>query len=157
MPEIERKFLLTALPPEELVSAVHVIAQGYIIAEEWELRARRMNGRCLLTVKGDGTISREEWETDVPEWVFVTLWPKTEGRRIEKRRHSVPDAGLTMEVDEYQGALQGLIIMEREFPTLAASEQWILPAWAANAKEVTHDKRYRNKALAVRGLPTETE
>ena len=116
--EIERKFLLTASPEAALLGVGVAIAQGYL---ENGLRLRRKGERCFLTLKGEGTIAREEWETEIPRWVLEQLWPATAGRRLEKTRYLVRHGAWTLEVDEYHGPLCGLWTLECEFPDEAAA------------------------------------
>ena len=152
--EIERKFRLANAPDFSWLRArQEEVLQGYILAETGELRIRRKGARNYLTVKGDGTISREEWETEVPAWVFAQLWPATEGRHIRKTRYTIRSREYTIEVDVYLDHLEGLVTMECEFPGEVAARRFRLPSWAAGAIEVTEDKAYKNKALATRGMP----
>ena len=68
-----------------------------------------------------------------------------------KTRYLVPlDGGLTAEVDDYEGALDGLLTAEVEFPDEAAAHAFDAPAWLG--EDVTGDKRYANRALAVDGI-----
>jgi CYTH domain-containing protein len=46
--------------------------------------------------------------------VFETLWPLTEGRRIEKTRYELPHGDVTIELDEFGGDLEGLLLAEAE-------------------------------------------
>lgn len=151
--EIERKFVITHLPPSNLREGRGAeILQGYVITNPGELRLRRKSDRHFMTVKGDGNLSRDEWEQEVPEWVFKTLWPKTQGRRIEKTRYSIPYRQWTLEVDEYHGVLAGLLTLEVEFLSEKEAAEFRLPIWT-DGQDVTADKRYKNKALAVNGRP----
>ncbi len=134
--------------------AAFPVEQGYLFTELGELRVRRKKDRYFLTVKGDGAMVRDEWETEIPSWVFDTIWPRTFGRRIEKTRYVFNENGQTLEVDEYHGHLQGLITMEAEFPDKQTSDSWELPSWADSATEVTHDGRFKNKILATNGVPS---
>ncbi len=148
--EVEKKFLIsdpTHLPLPENGTAV---AQGYFDVPEGEMRVRQKGSKYFLTVKGAGTLSREEYETEIPEWVFRQLWPATTGRRIEKTRYAIPYEGLTIEIDVYSGSHQGLVVLEVEFPDEMAAEGFELPTWAASvgAVDVTKDPRYKNRALA---------
>lgn len=152
MPEIEKKFRLRAMPGKLLSPSTH-ISQGYVFTEGGELRVRKKGDGFFITVKGEGTLSREEWETQIPAWVFETIWPKTEGRRVEKIRNSIAYNGLTLEVDEYFGKLQGLITLEVEFPDIEAASRFSPPEWVAVTADVTADPAYKNKSLAVFGLP----
>ena len=151
--EIERKFRLGTLPARQILGSGIRVDQGYLLIGEGELRVRRKGDRCYLTVKAEGGLERDEWDTPMPAWAFILLWPQTEGRRIEKTRYAVPHDALTLEVDEYHGHLDGLFTMECEFPDRLVAERFVIPEWASGAYEVTDDPAYKNKALAVHGLP----
>jgi adenylate cyclase len=148
--EIERKFLLRHAPARAPLGAGVSIAQGYL---PFGVRLRRKGERCYLTVKGEGTIARDEWEVETPRWVFDHLWPATAGRRLEKTRYAVPHGELTLEIDEYHGPLAGLWTLECEFVDEQRAGTLRLPDWAAFAEEVTEDRRYHNSSLAEHGLP----
>jgi len=152
--EIEKKFKLAALPPATILGEGVAIKQGYLFTTEGEGRVRQKGNAYFLTVKGEGDLARSEWETSIPEWVFETLWRRTEGARVEKTRCSIDYEGLILEVDEYFGHLAGLVTLECEFESEEAANGFILPEWATSAEDVTSDKRYKNKALAVKGLPS---
>lgn len=152
MAEIEVKYKLHALPQIQFDSCT-AVKQGYLITEDGELRLRQKGERYFMTVKGDGTLSREEWEVEIPEWVFATLWSKTSGQQVVKTRYTLDYQGLTLEIDEYSGALLGLYTLECEFESTEAAEAFKLPAWAEGAENVTANKAYKNKVLAVKGLP----
>jgi adenylate cyclase len=152
--EIERKFVL-AEPPAGLGEVPgDRIEQGYLaIADDGvEIRVRRRAGRASLTVKsGPGQVRTEE-EIAIDDRRFESLWPLTDSRRVTKTRHEVPlEAGLTAELDVYDGAHDGLVTAEIEFESVAASERFSPPAWLG--REVTGDARYANQTLAVHGPP----
>jgi CYTH domain-containing protein len=147
--EIERKFLVEADPPHGDRPAVH-IRQGYVaIAEDaGEVRVRDRDGACTLTVKQGAGLVRDEHDIAITPELFAALWPASEGRRVEKRRHLVPHDGLTIELDVFEGDLAGLRIAEVEFPSVAAAEAFVPPPWFG--PEVTGDARYLNQTLALR-------
>ncbi len=148
--EIERKFLLDVLPNHISTYQCFHIEQGYISValDGTEVRVRRKDTQCFLTVKkGNGGV-REETEIEISASQFVALWPLTEGRRIEKNRYSFA-AGI--EVDVYQGTLAPLIVAEIEFDSLEGSKTYKVPPWFG--KEVTDDNAYKNRTLALYGLP----
>jgi CYTH domain-containing protein len=150
--EIERKWLLDALPPGE--HPARRIEQGYLAvdADGAEVRVRRADDTTTLTVKSAPGLVRVEEEIPIDQRRFDALWPLTEGRRIVKTRHLVAlEDGLTAEVDEYGDALGGLLTAEVEFPSLEASEAFTAPDWLG--REVTGDQRYANRTLALRGAP----
>jgi CYTH domain-containing protein len=95
---------------------------------------------------------RTEEELTIDARRFASLWPLTEGRRITKTRHRVDvGGGLTAEVDVYDGALDGLLTAEVEFPDEAAAHAFAAPAWMG--EDVTGDKGYANQRLATDGRP----
>ena len=152
MTEIERKWLLEALPPGE--HPARRIEQGYLAVDDdgAEVRVRRVDDATTLTVKSAPGLERVEEEIPIDQRRFDALWPLTEGRRIVKTRHLVAlDDGLTAEVDEYDDALAGLLTAEVEFPSVEASEAFAAPDWLG--REVTGDERYANRTLALRGAP----
>ncbi len=153
MQEIERKFLVRDLP--DLSSAKRtVVRQGYIThpTDAVELRLRQKNDDFVMTFKsGEGTV-RTEREAAISQAQFDTFWPETDGRRVEKIRWSavLPD-GATFELDVFEGALAGLTLVEVEFDTIEAADAFQPPAWFG--ADVTDDKRFKNKNMAVSGPP----
>ena len=150
--EIERKFLVDALP-EDLPPGERV-EQGYLAVapDGVEVRIRRRDGDCTLTVKSGPAHVRVEEELEIDERRFESLWALTEGRRVMKTRHVVPlGEELRAELDVYEGAHAGLRTAEVEFVSEAASERFTPPAWLGT--EVTGDPRYANQSLALHGPP----
>jgi CYTH domain-containing protein len=151
--EIERKFLLERIPDGLDLGSGTLIEQGYLFTEPAELRLRRRGEQFRLTVKTSGTEAREEWESEIPEWVWQALWTHTEGKRVTKTRYVIERDGHALELDVYHGDLERLIILECEFESLEAAQAFGLPREFADAVDVTEDKHYKNKTLAVRGRP----
>jgi CYTH domain-containing protein len=153
--EIERKFLVAELPDDLGRHPAESIEQGYIAIEgPVEVRLRRRAGRALLTVKAGAGRVRVEEEFEIDERRFGSLWPLSDGRRVAKTRHLIPgDGGLTIELDVYTGDLEGLVVVEVEFESEAESDDFDPPDWFG--PEVTDDRRYANRALAVDGVPAE--
>jgi CYTH domain-containing protein len=152
--EIERKFLVTALPDDLDRHPARPVRQGYLAVEPGgsEVRVRQIGEATVLTVKrGQGRTRIEEEVAIAPE-AFERLWPLTEGRRVEKVRHVLPvgDA-LVLELDVYDGDLAGLVVAEVEFATEADADAWTPPPWLG--AEVTQDERYKNHRLAMDGAP----
>ena len=121
--EIERKFLVERLPQDLDVHPYGEIEQGYLaITDDVEVRVRRYGDDAFLTVKSSGGESRVEEEIEIDPHRFASLWPLTEGRRIEKRRYRIPAGdGLTLELDVYHGRLEGLLTAEVEFASVSAA------------------------------------
>lgn len=117
-----------------------------------KVRVRQIDGEeHFLTVKGEGSLARLEWEISVPLQVARFLFSRAEKRLIYKYRTEVPYEGRKLEFDVFNHTLTGLIILECEFPS-ADDINLDLPAWVGPAIEITADKRYSNKNLALYGL-----
>src|SRR5262245_16986754 len=125
------------------------IRQGYLAVDgEVEVRVRAAGGLCVLTVKGGSGLRRTEVELPLSSDQLEELWPLTEGRRVGKVRHRVPlSGGLTAEVDVFAGHLEGLRVVEVEFPDDEALDAFEPPDWFGD--DVTDDGRYSNARLAV--------
>jgi adenylate cyclase len=149
--EVERKFLVPEAPDLSGADAEEIV-QGYLaIGADGEVRLRRRGEALVLTAKRGSGLSREEAEVEVEPEQFERLWPLTEGRRLHKRRHVVPHGDLRIEVDVYEGELEGLMVGEVEFPSEEAARAFEPPGWLGD--EVTGDERYLNETLATRGAP----
>ncbi len=149
--ETERKWVLDA-PPDGLEEREHErVEQGYVALDERaEVRVRRKGSKHTLTIKSEPGLTRVEEELALDADRFASLWALTEGRRVVKTRHLVPlGDDLTAEVDVYEGDLGGLVTVEVEFPSEAASAAFAAPEWLG--REVTGDPRYANRTLAVSG------
>lgn len=152
--EIERKYVLAA-PPAGLDEHPHGrIEQGYVALDPdgTEVRVRRKGDTRTLTIKSGPALVRTEQEWAIEADRFDALWPLSEGRRVVKTRYDVPlTDGLTAEVDVYEDDLAGLVTAEVEFASEPASDAFVKPDWLGT--EVTGDKRYANRTLAVEGPP----
>ena len=154
MTEIERKWVLDAPPRWPADHPQRHVEQGYVALDEAgaEVRVRRADEELTLTIKSAPGLVRVEEELALSEAQFESLWALTEGRRVVKTRHLIAlEAGLTAEVDVYEDALSGLVTAEVEFGSEEASAAFDAPDWLG--REVTGDKRYANRALAVAGAP----
>lgn len=56
-----------------------------------------------------------------------------------------------MELDLFEGALAPLMLVEVEFPTMEAAEAFSAPDWFGD--DVTEEKRFKNKAMAIQLPP----
>ncbi|HEX8359543.1 MAG TPA: CHAD domain-containing protein [Longimicrobium sp.] len=149
--EIERKFLLSAMPRLSGVEAeIRQIEQGYLPGERLAERVRKVRTpagtRWYRTVKLGSGVSRIEVEEETTERIFRTLWSLTKGRRVRKRRYRVPHGDLVWEIDRFRG--QRLVLAEVELP--AEDTPVEIPEWLAAVlvREVTGDPAYVNLNLA---------
>src|SRR4051794_37049294 len=108
--EVERKFLVSRHLDVDRAN-VDEIEQGYLaIGSEGEVRVRRKGEKLLLPAKRGSGLSRQEAEVEIDRASFDELWSLTEGRRLVKRRHVIPQDDLKIELDVYGGDLEGLIV-----------------------------------------------
>jgi CYTH domain-containing protein len=154
MTEIERKWVPEAPPRWPADHVARRVEQGYVALDDAgaEVRVRRAGDELTLTVKSAPGLVRVEEELPLSVTQFESLWALTAGRRVVKTRHLVPlEGGLTAEVDVYEGDLGGLVTAEVEFASEEESAAFAPPAWLG--REVTGDRRYANRSLAVEGAP----
>lgn len=150
--EIERKFVLSGVPDVVDGHEPTPISQGYLAGEgDVEVRIRAREGDRLLTIKGGHGLVRTEVTVPLTTDQFDALWPLTEHRRVSKRRWTLRIDDREVEVDVFDGPLDGLRLAEVEFDTTEDSATFVPPAWFG--REVTDDDRYRNAALARHGIP----
>lgn len=149
--EIERKFLVNEInfPLDQFPSAE--IIQGYISEPEDEvtIRLRKINDKYFRTLKKRGLESRLESEVEISEKEFNADWDKTERKRIRKTRYKIPYETYTIELDIFHEHLEGLIIAEVEFDTIADCKLFIPPSWFG--QEVTNKKEFSNSYLSFYG------
>ncbi len=158
--EIERKFRLGGVPPTMRFARRVPIRQGYLALDgDTEVRLRITPKGAVMTIKSGRGGVRVEEEIPLQTRQAEALWELTEGRRVQKSRRRVRLAGpaegpeLTAEVDEYSGALDGLVVVEVEFPDEETARGFEPPAWFG--RELTDDWRYANRSLASDGMPEE--
>lgn len=103
--EIERKYLLRALPSGVDRYRSQEIDQGYIPGFQVRERVRRIKEGEIVsytrTVKLGTGIEKFEFEEPATEAFFTAVWPLTLGHRVRKRRYRVPGEGGEWEVDEF--------------------------------------------------------
>lgn len=148
--EIERKYLLRALPDRAREVAPIEIDQGYLPGEQLHERLRRMRHggterwyRCVKLGKG---ISRIEIEEETSREIYVKLWPLTKGRRVRKRRYEITEGEHVFQIDEFVD--RELFLCEVELRS--EHERVELPDWLAPlvVREVTSEAAYVNLNLA---------
>lgn len=143
--EIERKFLLASNRWRSLVQRSVHIEDGLVASsDDRKTRVRIIGDRATLAVK-TGRIAgvREEFEYDIPMTDACRLMACCGSNVTVKIRHYVQHAGLTWEIDEYDGLLKGVLLAEVE---LSAVDQPIdLPDWIG--REVTSQASYRKTNL----------
>lgn len=140
--EIERKFLLAHEGWKSSIARSARIRDGLVaIFKGRKARVRIIDGHATIALKGrHGGLGRSEFEYAIPtsdaEEILRTM---CDDRVLQKVRHYVPHAGLTWEIDVYEGILKGVEIAEVE---LDREDRVLeLPNWVG--KEITGDSEYR--------------
>lgn len=143
--EIERKYLIDTLPFSLADYKSNKIKQAYISTSP-VIRIRQLNDTYILTVKGKGTMIREEFELPISEDQFQELSRKTEGYIIEKTRYYIPYDDHVIELDLFDGHHKGLILAEVEFKNPDAANHFNPPIWFGT--DVTELPTYHNSHLS---------
>jgi adenylate cyclase len=148
MVEIERKFLGTSDAFKQESFAQNRIKQGYLSSvPERTVRVRVKGNKGFLTIKGlsnESGMSRFEWEKEIPIDEAEKLLLLCEAGVIDKTRFEVKTGSHIIEIDEFYGENQGLIMAEIELKS--ETESFEKPIWLG--EEVTNDKRYYNAYLS---------
>src|SRR4051812_10818015 len=144
--EVERKFLVTHDGWRSAATGSRHLRDGLVGPyHSSKVRVRRDEERAWLTVKRPrGGLGRLEFEYEIPLGdADEMLRSVCEGPQVEKIRYYVPFAGLTWEVDVYQGDLAGIVLAEVELER--EDQPFSKPDWAG--LEITGDPRFRKTAL----------
>lgn len=153
--EIERKYLVKMLPEDLSQYKLKKIEQGYLCHNP-TIRIRKSNEDYILTYKsrldlessGENSPSvNHEVELPLSEEAYQNLKNKTEGNMVYKTRYLIPlNDHITAELDVFEGLLQGLVLIEVEFPDLESSFDFCPPAWFG--KDLSSDRRFSNYHLS---------
>jgi adenylate cyclase len=145
--EIERKFLVNTAKWRGPNDGVRY-RQGYLsTVKERTVRVRTAGDKGFLTVKGVNVGAvRAEYEYEIPLADANQMLDRLcERPLIEKTRYRIPHQGKVWEVDEFEGANQGLTTAEVELKN--ENEPVAIPDWVE--REVTGDPRYYNANLVA--------
>lgn len=152
MIEIERKFLpsnafnLTEI--QRMAQKSFDIKQGYICNDaNRTVRVRTKGHKGYLTIKGignEGNVSRFEWEKEIEISEAEALLKLCLANAIVKTRYEVLVNEHIFEIDVFDNANKGLIIIELELSS--ENESYPKPFWLG--EEVTSNHRYFNSYLS---------
>jgi adenylate cyclase len=148
MIEIERKFLVNSNDFKTEAYTQNRIAQGYLSSVSGRtVRVRIKGNKGFLTIKGasnESGLSRFEWEKEIPLDDASALLKLCEEGIIDKTRFEVKKGNHVIEIDQFHGENEGLVMAEIELNS--ETESFEKPNWLG--KEVTNDKRYYNSYLS---------
>lgn len=153
--EIEKKFLIKDMPQNLDNYQKEEIEQAYLSLRDPVLRIRKSNDNYLITYKSrfglasdesQVALTSKEVELPISKEAYYHLLPKTDYNVIYKTRYLIPLASdLAAELDIFHEKLDGLIIVEVEFPDELCAINFIPPFWFG--RDVTFDDRYKNNYL----------
>ena len=146
MKEIEYKYLVDQSKWDELIKPEpQTIIQGFLSrSKELVVRVRVKGEKGYLTIKGKSEgIARTEFEYLIPVDEAKAMLAEFADKQIIKKRYEINVDGKTWEVDEFEGALEGLILAELEVES--EDENFTLPDWVT--KDVSTDPNYFNAVL----------
>jgi len=157
--ERERRWLCREVPRASIRQTLSV---EDLYVEGTRLRLREMRptdgGSALLRLSRKADMDeRTRLITSIylPEAEFAVLAAALQGLRISKIRHRLhAPAGVLLSVDEFQGALSGLVLAEAEFQTAEQLATFPDPDFAL--REVTDEPEYTGVWLATHGMPKES-
>lgn len=148
--EIERKYLLRALPAGIAESPSAEYDQGYLPGTEIHERIRRVRtergARYYRTIKLGTGMDRFEFEDETDAPFFDATWPLTVGRRVHKRRYRLEAPGGVWEVDEFLD--RDLVLAELELSNVDQRIDMPDVITAVLDRDVTDDEAYANYRLA---------
>lgn len=144
--ELELAWLVKRLPKDLDKCKSGEIKQAYLENEDpivKDVRIREKDGVFTQTVKKFIKSSQETGYTseetkDLSKKEFINLWDKAK-KKIRKIRYFYPLLNsFTAEIDIYKDNLEGLTVVEVEFPSIEAYKRFKRPNWFG--KEVTDSK-----------------
>ena len=143
--EIERKFLVDHTRWTPTNEGTKII-QAYLgLYPSPTVRIRIAGEQGFLTIKGrSDTISRPEFEYEVPLNEAREMLNLAISYPVEKTRYEVMHEGFLWEVDVFSGKNSGLIIAEIELES--EDQEFQSPEWLLD--EVSSDGRYYNSYLS---------
>ena len=150
-PEVERKFLLTAIPPGATFHAD--ITDHYV--PNTTLRLRRMQTEHEVAFKFAQKLRPHPHDTRVilhtnfylSEAEYVFLASTLPSHQLAKRRFRLYGGTTPMAIDQFQGPLEGLVIAEVDFGPNGDPSSFTMPSFAL--AEVTDDERFTGARLAL--------
>ena len=144
--ETERKFLVKGEFRHLAVKEYDIIQAYMTIDDIKSIRLRIRGDKAFITIKsriGGITVSRNEWEYEIPVPDAVELMKLCLPGRIVKTRYLVPSGKHTFEVDVFHDKNEGLVIAEIELSS--GDEHFEKPDWLG--EEVTGNAAYYNANL----------
>lgn len=151
--EVERRWLLAGLPDDLDLRTFTSIRDCYVEGTRLRLRlmtnvegevvGRKLGQKYVDGSRGPHAAVMTNLYLDVDEYDVLAKLP---GLQLDKRRYSYPHGGQVYSVDQFGGALDGLLLAELE-QRPDEPDIMLLPAPVFARREVTKDARFGGGAL----------
>ena len=143
--EIERKFLVDTRKWNPTDKGTRLVQAYLSIDPNPTVRVRIAGEKAFLTIKGRSeTISRPEYEYQIPVDEAQEMMMLAISSPVEKIRYEIMHEGFLWEVDVFSGKNEGLVIAELELES--ENQAFPRPDWLL--AEVSGDRRYYNSFLS---------
>ncbi|MDD2306297.1 MAG: CYTH domain-containing protein [Prolixibacteraceae bacterium] len=143
--EIERKFLVDTRKWNPTDKGTRLVQAYLSIDPNPTVRVRIAGKKAFLTIKGRSeTISRPEYEYQIPVDEAQEMMNLAISNPVEKIRYKIMHEGFLWEVDVFSGKNEGLVIAELELES--GNQAFPRPDWLL--AEVSGDRRYYNSFLS---------
>ena len=132
MIELEKTYLAKMIPKDLQSCKFKEIIDVYVPkdSEHPKLRLRKNGDRFELTKKEpvvEGDASHQEEQTIKLTEIEFDALNSLEGKRVHKLRYYFDYNGMIAEIDVFQDALQGLVLVDFEFETIEEKEKFEMP------------------------------
>ena len=144
--ETERKFLVKSEFRHLAIREIKIVQTYLSIDPEKTIRLRTADDKAFITIKNrpkGKSISRGEWEFQIPLQDVTEMMSLCLPGKIVKSRFLIPSGKHTWEVDVFHDKNEGLIIAEIELTK--EDEKFEKPDWLG--EEVTGIPEYYNANL----------
>ena len=144
--ETERKFLVKGEFRHMAVREIKMIQCYLAIDSDKTVRLRIADDKAFFTVKSrpkPDTITRNEWEVQIPVSDAQQMMSICLPGRVVKTRYLVPSGKHTFEIDVFHEEKEGLVVAEIEL--ISDDEHFDKPEWLG--EEVTGQPQYYNANL----------
>jgi adenylate cyclase len=143
--EIERKFLVDSQKWKPTDEGIRLVQAYLSIDPNPTVRIRIAGEKAFLTIKGRSeTISRPEFEYEIPVNEALDMMKLAISNPVEKIRYEIMHEGFCWEVDIFSEKNEGLVIAELELES--EDQSFPRPDWLLT--EVSGDRRYYNSYLS---------
>lgn len=148
MKEIERKFLV-ANDSWKTAKCIgqRELKQAYLLrGSDRSVRIRVTDNMAFFTIKLGTGLTRSEFEYEIPQEEANEMIEEANLPCLHKTRFYIQNNNDTWELDQFHGALEGLLVAELELDD--ETQYFEKPSWLG--EEVTFDPAYLNSNLIDR-------